>query len=174
VTFPDPNPSYQTITLNPGTYPSLTIGGSATATLNPGTYYVQGNITFNGAAKINGSGVTIVSSGSLTNTASAATALTAPLVNSSTGVPGILFASKSTSTSSFSGAATLPFAGLIYYPDGTIQFQGSANTGSSGCSEVIAGVISVTGASNLSANCSNYLPYGFHSLPNSMSISLVQ
>jgi hypothetical protein len=89
------------------------------------------------------------------------------------GIPGILFASKAVSTSnqstwsSFQGAGNIPFTGLIYFPNGTMGFEGSATNSSSGCSEVIAADISVSGASDLGANCAAYGTVGFGSLPSS-------
>lgn len=173
VTFADPNPSYQTITINPGTYPSLTLGGSATVTMNPGTYYVQGPVVLNGNVTVTGTGVTIISSGTFNVDASAHGSLAAPLSVATVGIPGILFASQAVSTSnqstwsSFQGAGNIPFTGLIYFPNGTMGFEGSATNSSAGCSEVIAADISVSGASDLGANCAAYGTVGFGSLPSS-------
>jgi Flp pilus assembly protein TadG len=174
VTFADPNPSYQTITINPGTYPTLTLGGSATVTMNPGTYYVQGAVVFNGNVSVTGTGVTIISSSTFNVDASAHGSLAAPLSGATVGIPGILFASKAVSTtnqstwSSFQGAGNIPFTGLIYFPNGTMGFEGSATNSSAGCSEVIAADISVSGASDLGANCAAYGTVGYGSLPSSV------
>ena len=48
-----------TMTLQPGTYSSITIGKNSTVTLNPGIYYINGSggVSFNGSATLTGSGV---------------------------------------------------------------------------------------------------------------------
>jgi hypothetical protein len=171
----DPNTSYGSTTLNPGTYKSLSLGGSSNVTLTPGTYIVNGNVSFNGAATINGTNVTIIFSGTLADGGSAAVSITAPTTASGVGVPGILLAGTSTTGSSFSGAASLPLTGVVYYPNGNLSFSGSADSTGTNCSEVIAATISISGASNLSASgCSNFGTVPFSSLPNATSIALVQ
>ncbi len=173
----DPNTSWKTQTITPGTYASLTLGGSSNVTLSPGTYYVKGNVTFNGAAIVTGSNVTIISLGTLTDTASASASLTAPTTASGIGIPGMLFASKATGQSKFSGNVAFPLSGVIYYPNGNVTFSGSVdvNNNASACGEVIAGSITITGSSNLSTTgCATYGTVNFGSLPNSSSIALVQ
>jgi len=172
----DPNPSYQTIAINPGTYPSLTLGGSSTVTMNAGTYYVKGPVVFNGNVSVTGTGVTIISSSTFNVDASAHGTLAAPLSGATAGIPGIMFASQAASTtnqstwSSFQGAGNIPFTGLIYFPNGTMGFEGSATNSSAGCSEVIASDISVSGASDLGANCTAYGLVGYGSLPSSSTL----
>lgn len=173
----DPNTSWKTQTITPGTYASLTLGGSSNVTLSPGTYYVNGNVTFDGAATVTGSNVTIISLGTLTDTASAATTLTAPTIASGDGVSGIVFASLATGQSQFSGAVAFPLTGVIYYPKGNMTFSGSVdvNNNTTACGEVIAGTVTITGASNLSSTgCGAYTAVKFGSLPSSSSIMLVQ
>ena len=172
----DPNPTYQTTTISPGTYKSLTLGGSSTTTMSPGLYVVNGNVTFNGASTVNGSNVTIVFSGTLSDAGSSTVSITAPTLASGYGLPGILLAGNSTSTSGFSGSTGLPLAGVIYYPNGTMSFTGSSDLTGTGCSEVIAGAITLSGASNVSSSgCSTtYGATPFHSTPTSTSIVLVQ
>jgi Flp pilus assembly protein TadG len=175
--IPDPNTSYLTQTINPGTYASLTLGGSSNITLTPGTYYVKGNVTFDGAATVTGSNVTIISLGTLTDAGSAAVSLTAPTTASGDGIPGMLFASENTGSSTYSGAVASPFTGVIYYPNGNLTFSGSVNVNnpSTACGEVIAGSITITGAATLSTTgCAPYGTLPFGSLPTSTSIVLVE
>jgi len=171
----DPNTTNGPLTLSPGTYSSLTLGGSSNITLSPGTYIVNGNVTFDGASTVTGTGVTIIFSGSLQDAGSASVSLTAPTSASGVGVPGILFAGNSTVASAFSGAVSLPLTGVIYYPNGSISFTGSADSTGANCSEVIAGTISLSGASNVSASgCSTYGTVPFGSVPGSTAIALVE
>jgi hypothetical protein len=137
-------------------------------------YIVNGPVSFGGSANITGTGVTIISSGTLSVGGSVTGSLAAPQSNATIGIPGILFAGNSTATSSFLGSASLPLAGVIYYPNGTIGFGGSASNGTSGCAEVIAGVITIKGSVSLAANCASYGTQKFGSLPSSSSIVLVQ
>jgi Flp pilus assembly protein TadG len=172
----DPNTSYQTVTITPGTYSSLTLGGSSTVTLSPGTYFVNGNVTFNGASKVNGTGVTIIFSGTLSDAGSSSVSLTAPTASSGVGIPGILFAGNSTSASGFSGSVSLPLTGVIYYPNGNMSFTGSASSTGAHCSEVIAGTISLSGASTVSATgcATTYGAAPFSSTPGTSAIALVE
>jgi hypothetical protein len=173
----DPNTSWKTQTLTPGTYASLTLGGSSNITLSAGTYYVQGNVTFNGAATVTGNNVTIISLGTMTDTASAAVSITAPTTASGDGIPGVLFASRNAGQSQFSGNVAFPLSGLIYYPNGNLSFSGSVdvNNNTTACGEVIAGTITITGAAILSTTgCALYGTLPFPSVPGSPSVVLVQ
>jgi len=86
-----------------------------------------------------------------------------------------LFAGNSTTASGFSGAVTLPLTGVIYYPNGNMSFTGSADSTGANCSEVIAGTITLSGASTVSASgCSTYGTVPFGSVPGSSAIALVE
>jgi Flp pilus assembly protein TadG len=171
----DPNTSYGSLTIHPGTYSSLTLGGSSNITMSPGTYIVNGNVTFNGASTVTGTGVTIIFSGTLADAGSSSVSLSAPTTASGVGVPGILFAGNSTGASGFSGAVSLPLTGVIYYPNGNMSFTGSANSTGANCSEVIAATITLSGASNVSASgCSTFGTIAFGSVPSSSAIALVE
>jgi hypothetical protein len=175
--IPDPNTSWKTQTLSPGTYASLTLGGSSNITLSPGTYYVQGNITFDGAATITGSNVTFISLGTMTDAASASASITAPTTASGVGIPGVLFASQNSGQSQFSGNVAFPLSGVFYFPNGNLSFSGSVdvNNDGSACAEVIAGTITITGAAALSSTgCAPYGTLNFGSVPTSTSIVLVE
>jgi len=164
-----------TSTISPGIFSSLSASSSAVLNLNPGLYIVNGNVSFSGSARITGIGVTIISSGKMTYSGSSFVSLKAPESSSSAGgIPGILFASKSNLSSSFSGSSSLPFAGVIYYPNGNLTFSGSSSGGSTGCTQIIAGTITVSGSSNLSAHCESYGTKAFGSLPGSSSVVLVR
>ena len=161
-------------TISPGTYSSINLSASSKLTMNPGLYLVNGNVSLSGSAAITGTGVTILSSGSLSVSGSGSMGVTAPLSTASSGIPGIMFASESTAASTFSGSASTPFAGVIYYPNGAMTFSGSAAPGGGGCTEVIASDITLSGSSNLAANCSSYGTLGFGSLPSSSTVALVE
>jgi hypothetical protein len=84
------------------------------------------------------------------------------------------FASRSTAASSFSGSANFPFACVIYYPNGNISFSGSSDAGVDGCMQIIAGIVTIRGFSNLSANWDSYGTVKFSSLPFTLVIRIVE
>jgi hypothetical protein len=149
-------------TLQPSCYSGITVSGSGSITLASGIYYVNGGINLSGSITMTGSDVTIISTGTFVSSGSVAITLTAPKDGTTA---GIAYASTSSNGSSFSGSQAMSFSGLVYYPKGILSFSGSAAEGSSGCAEVVAQSVSLSGSVNLAANCSSYglKPYG--SLP---------
>ena len=140
--------------LSPGTWSSWDIKGSVT--LAAGTYFVNGAISLGAQSSLSGTGVTIVTSGALSMTGGADLDLSAPLLGASSGIPGIVLAGSSSSTSSFLGNTAPRFTGVLYYPNGGLDFGGAAAGGSSGCLELVALSISLHGNPALAANCSRY------------------
>jgi Flp pilus assembly protein TadG len=158
--------------LTPGTYSSWDIKG--TLNLAAGTYYVNGAITVGSQAVINGTGVTIVTSGALSVTGGATLALSAPLKNAAVGIQGVLLASNTATSMTLLGNSTNAMAGLIYLPNAALKFGGTAGVSGSACLEVIASTVTLVGTSDVAANCSGYgtLPWG--SLPGPAKVTLVQ
>jgi hypothetical protein len=162
-----------TATINPGTYSSISVSGATHLTLNPGLYVVNGNISFSGASSVTGAGVTIISSGTLSFSGAQTVNLSAPDSGTlGSGVPGVLFASTSTASSSVSGASSLPVTGLIYTPNASLTFSGAS--GVNGCTEVVALRITVSGATSAEANCSPYGLPQFGSMAGSAIARLVR
>lgn len=145
-------------TLSPGVWSSWSIGASGVVTLNPGLYVIQGAVTINGAAIVSGTGVTIIHGGNITLGGSAQVTLTAPGPSPTGGaVPGVLLGSPNALTVSLTGGSSFPLTGVVYYPKGAVTLAGSAVPGgSSGCLELIASTLTISGAVSLSANCSSY------------------
>ena len=164
------------VTLNPGKYSGISVTGSTNVTLNPGLYVVNGNVSFAGSSNITGHGVTLILTGTLDTSGSTnadlQAATSANAVNGA--IPGVLFASSSTSSSNFNGSSGLPFTGALYYPNGALVFSGSASDGSSGCAELIAKTITMSGSVSLSSNCSTYGLPTFSSTPSTQVAKLVQ
>lgn len=147
--------------IGPGTYSSITVSQSAILTMQPGLYIVNGDINVSYSAQLQGTGVTIVSSGSLNVIGSAIIALSPPDANSSTGgVPGFVFASKSTVTSNFGGSSSLPYGGIIYYPDGDMALSGSFTSGANGCTQFLANELTLSDSANITTDCSNVTSEG--------------
>ncbi len=181
-TTPGPNYSNPNLsssarkTISPGTYPGLTTSGSSALTLNPGTYYVTGNVNFSGSSTVTGTNVTILAKGTIAASGSTSLAITAPTTASGVGIPGMLFGSPSTGSSSYSGSSAFPLTGVIYYPNGNLTFSGSSSSdGPNACSEVVAGTITLSGSSDLSTTgCTPYGTLPFGSSPNTFTVALVQ
>ncbi len=150
---------HQSVTLSPGTYSSLDIKG--TATLQPGTYVVNGPVTFDSQATIGGSGVTIVTSGTVTVNGGATVNLSAPSGNGddeedgSAGLPGILLASPNAASATINGGSSQTLQGAIYFPNTNITFTGNSINGASGCTQVIGYTVTFRGSANLGSSCAN-------------------
>jgi len=165
--------TWQASTLSPGTYSSIS-SGSGAMTLNPGLYIVNGNINIGNGAAVTGTGVTIVTSGTVSFGGGATVTLSAPLANATSGgIPGIVIAGNSTSTDTLSNGMKPTLTGVVYYPNGTMAISGGVNVGNS-CLEVIAGSVSVSNGSGFGASCTNYGATTFFSLSGTQSTALVQ
>jgi Flp pilus assembly protein TadG len=156
-------------TINPGVWCNgVSFTSSAQIKLNPGVYWVKGGtFSVGGAVVMNGTGVTIVFTGTANDgynppyaTASigngANVTLSAPLPSSGLATQGIVFfgdrSAPSSNTSNFGGGASMDITGAIYLPTQTVQFtNGISNP--SGCTQLIAGIIQFSGGANFSNNC---------------------
>ena len=158
------NGGTQTVSIEPGNYSGWDFLNNSTINLAPGTYYVNGDITVNGGATINGSGVTIISNG-IVNFSGGNINLSALTSSSDAPFPGVLIADNSASTQSIQGNSTSTLTGLVYMPNAPVYLAGSASTGSTtSCFEVVAFTVEFTGNSTLNSNCS---AYGMINLPAS-------
>jgi Flp pilus assembly protein TadG len=164
--------SNSTQSISPGTYSSWDVQG--TLNLSPGTYYVNGGISAGAQSTINGIGVTILTSGSVSTTGGASLAFSAPLKNASAGIPGVLIAGNGAGTMTFLGNSTSPITGLIYFPNAALKFGGTSSAGSDACVEVVASTVTLVGTSNVAANCSSYGLLSWGSLAGPAQVSLVQ
>lgn len=116
-----------------------------------------------------------MTSGSLTLTGGASLTLSAATTAGAANgaIPGILFAGNSVAASSFRGNTSPTLTGVIYYPNGALDFGGTAQGGSSGCLQVIASSVALKGTSGLAANCSSYGTLRFNS-NTTVAAALVQ
>jgi hypothetical protein len=168
-------------TIQPGIYSSISMTNGADVTMAPGLYTITGNMSLSGGT-LQGTGVTILmAAGSTTSPDSASTTggtvLTLSAATSSlpTGgaLTGVLFASQTNGTISFGGNSSMQLAGVMYLPNGNLSISGTP-TASSGCLEVIADTIKITGNVTLATTgCSAFsLPtYGSEVNPSSMVIT---
>ena len=164
--------------LSPGTWSKWDIKGDVS--LKPGIYYVNGDISLGAQAVLTGTGVTIVTSGTLDMKGGSSMTLSAALAPLNPGdaipggaIPGVVFAGNSASSSSFHGNTSPALTGVVYYPNGALEFGGTAQGGSTGCLEVIAASVEMKGNSELAANCARYdaVPFSSGGPP---AVALVQ
>jgi len=156
-------------TLNPGVWCNgVTFGSSANIKMNPGVYWVNGGtFSVGGAVVMNGTGVTIVLTGTATDGYSppyaiasigngATVNLTAPLPTSGLGTQGIVFfgdrSGPANPGSNFGGGASMNITGAIYLPSQTVQFSNGISN-PSGCTQLIAGTMQFAGGADFSNNC---------------------
>jgi hypothetical protein len=162
-----------TATIAPGTYSSISTSGLSQLTMQPGLYIVNGNLSFSGKS-IAGSGVTIVSSGTMSVSGSTAVTLSAPGTTPTGGaVSGVGFVTTSTGTVDLSGSGGLMLTGVIYAPKALINISGSAGYGSTSCLELISNTITISGSASLGGSCTSMgaLAYG---ASNATTVALVQ
>ena len=168
------SPTYGTAAVSPGTYSSITTQGSASVTLSPGLYIVNGNVNFGAGSTVAASGVTIVSSGTLSISGSVPVTWTAPTTTSTSGIPGIAYVTTSTGSVSLGGSGSLSITGVVYAPNAPMTISGAASYGTTSCLEVVVNTLTLTGSGAFSSSgCSSLGALSFGSI-NSSTASLVQ
>jgi hypothetical protein len=125
-------------------------------------------------AVVRGSGVTILMSGDISVTGGATLALAAPLKGAATGIQGVLLGSKSSAAMTLLGNSRSPMSGLIYMPNSTLRFGGTAGIGADACLEVVASTVTLVGTSDMAAQCSGYGTLTWGSLAGPAKVTLVQ
>ena len=163
-------------TLEPGSYSGLSVQGNATVTLGAGIYYVNGDVSFGGSATVTGKGVTIVTTGTTSFLGGSTSLLTAPTSDGASGgaIAGIVLASTTTGSVTVGGSSGIPITGVVYAPNGTVDFAGDASDGTSGCAMVVANTVTIVGNASVANNCGSYgLPI-FNSLHPPRSVDLVR
>jgi hypothetical protein len=148
-----------------GAYKDLTVGNGDTATFAPGTYFF-----YNAAIKITGgtvtcstctsaptSGVTLVLLGnsSLSISGSADVRLSAPATNTtSSHLNGVLIDDQATGNVTVNGNGNVKLGGAMYFPHADVSWGGTAASGFTTCSMVIAKTLTINGDAYLStAGC---------------------
>ena len=166
------------VVLQPGTYSSITtnfwtnFGSTSAVTLSPGTYYVNGDVNLSGY--VAGSGVTIVASGKV-QIAAGTVALSAPLAQATSGIPGMLLIGKTSSAFTLiSSGNTASLAGVIYCPNAPLTITGGVTATSANCLELIAYTITITGGSTVGGACQSFGATSFSATPALTTVALVQ
>ncbi len=143
-------------------YSSLSFG-SGEYTLSPGIYYVAGSVSFGGEGSVSGSGVTIVTTGSIKAGGGSTLNLSAP---TSGPAAGLLFGSMSPGSGvAFDGNSTQNLTGAIYMPNGSVTITGSTNwptdstddKSTSNCLISVAQSVTFAGSSSFAASgCTSF------------------
>jgi hypothetical protein len=148
--------------LTPGVYCNgLSFGSASIVTMAAGVYFIdRGVFSVGGAVQLSGTNVTIIltsSTGSGYATASigngANVTLDAPTTGATAGI--VFFGDRNApagNSSSFGGGATMNFSGALYYPSQTVIFQNGVSN-PSGCTQLIANHLQLTGGSKFQNNC---------------------
>jgi Flp pilus assembly protein TadG len=167
-------------TIQPGSYGGLSASGQANIVFAAGLFAFRDDVSISGGAQLTGNGVSIVTGGTNGSsfTGTPLLALTAATTAAATGgaIPGIVFATGSTKTTTFSGTAGTDYTGMIYQPNGKVTVSGTASDGTSGCGEVVANDITLSGTSDttVAPNCSAYGLDPINSLPATSYVALVE
>lgn len=147
--------------LSPGSWSSWDIKG--TVNLSSGIYYVRGDISLGAQAELNGTDVTIVAGGSIDMKGGSSLNLSAATTDAANkqpaatrAIPGVVFASSSSDASGFGGNSDVQLTGVVYYPNGALNFRGTPAGGSRGCLNVVAASITLQGNSSMASACADY------------------
>jgi Flp pilus assembly protein TadG len=153
-----------TTSLSPGSYcGDISVNAGATLTLDPGVYYLNGaNLSVAGNATINGSGVTLIFTGSGSDWASANISsnanltLSAPSSGATAGV--VMYGDRRMPVGTafaLTGGGTQNFGGAIYLPQAALSYSGG-NGMTTSCTKIIADTLTFTGNSNVKVDCSAF------------------
>jgi len=182
--------------LYPGDYGSFSIasGGPWNLYWEAGGFVFSGNLTLTNDTysydAMPSGGETIFVAGQFIGSNTFDFNLTAPATTSNPGtsgpwqIAGVVLAGSGSDTgmygnkgftpvASLSGAVQFYVTGVVYFPNGTFQSQGSNGLGSSStsCLELIAGNIVATGATSLGNSCSSLNAISFESTPSTTTYS---
>lgn len=129
-----------------------------TVRLNPGIYYVYGPISLGAQGSLTGTGVTIVTSNTISMTGGSTVTLSAakPADAVNGAIPGVVFIGTSSESSTFGGNTRTTLTGVVYNPNGDLDFGGTSGGGSEGCLKVVAKSVIFHGNPSLASKCEAY------------------
>ena len=146
----------QTQTISAGTYASISVTGSGVLNLNAGRYVINGNISVANSAQLNGTGVTIVTSGTISATSTAHVTLSAAGTSpTNNAVSGVVIAGTTSGATSFGSNTVVTLNGVVYLPNSALSLS-AGTSGTPSCLEYIVSSVSVGGTSAMSGNCSSW------------------
>lgn len=139
---------------------SLSSAGSMT--FGAGLYVLNGSFTNGTGGQMSGQDVTFAMSGIYSLGGGTSLDLAAPGALSSYGLPGILFATKSSAGASMYAGANGRYAGLIYAPKSDVSMQGGSSISGYGssCMMMIVKTLSLTQGGAMSTGACSSLSSG--------------
>ncbi|MBR0875473.1 pilus assembly protein TadG [Bradyrhizobium tropiciagri] len=147
-----------TCNLNPnsasGVYSDLKVNSGGTLILAAGTYFFyNATLTFGGT--VTGTNVTLVLLGDSSISITGTVTLSAPATNSySSLLNGVLIddqaPNKSKNAVTINGSSSVSLFGAMYFPNVDVTWNGTSNNVNTGCTEVIANTLTISGNANLS------------------------
>jgi hypothetical protein len=96
------------------------------------------------------------------------------LAGATSGIPGIVLAGSGASSFDIGGGSNVKLTGVVYFPKAALTVSGGVAAGSSGCLELIANTVTLTGGSTFGSACSTYGATSFSALPPVTIVALVQ
>jgi hypothetical protein len=154
-----------------------TIKADQTVDLSPGTYWITGDLTIqsNGVLKcstcnnVNGSGVTIILTGTVSMAAGAVLNLNAPASGPFSGMVMLQDPSLASGVNSITGAA---LNGLVYFPNSSLIFDGNLGASGPRCLLLVANSVQIDANSSLeSGGCAQA---GLANLPTVLTVALAE
>jgi Flp pilus assembly protein TadG len=168
VAIPTPGPCisggpFHNTTISQGTYCNGLSTDYGTVNMQPGVYVINGgNFAPGGGSTVNGTGVTIILTGSNPGTVQVGNGITLNLTAPTTGPTfGIAILGMSTSQSGIQGGASMNITGALVFPNSKVQFANGTTT-SSPCTKLIAYQVDFEGGASFNNNCTGTgtLPIG--------------
>ncbi len=123
-----------------------------------GSYYINGNFSNLTGGAMTGTDVSFGLAGTYSLAGGTSLDLAAPGTTSTFGVPGVLFATKTSTTSTMGGGATGRYAGLVYAPKSAVTLSGGASMSSNGsnCLMMIVSTLTMSGGTSVASTCSGF------------------
>jgi hypothetical protein len=117
-----------------------------------GTYTINGNFTNNTGGSMVGRNVSFVLAGSLKAAGGTSIDLAAPSSQAGTGLPDILFATRTSTPTVLGGGTQDVFSGVVYAPNSDVNMSGGASA-SGACFSLIVRTITLAGGPAAATAC---------------------
>jgi hypothetical protein len=148
------------ISIGSGRYGSILLKGNSQVVMNPGLYCISAGIDVGGNTKLKGSNITLYfTGGGFTGVGESDIELTAPTLDQSPAVRGLLMYAAPGNTNDFTitGNSSSVYQGTVYIPDGSITALG--NSGLANFSQIVGKKILISGNATLDTTFDGALNY---------------